>query len=148
MKYLKIQASKQGFTLIELMVTVTIVGILAMVAIPQYNRVVKRTEVEMAQGSLETFAAAMERHWSENLTYTGAAGTQASPANTGAPWIFPAEAPLDSNHKTYDLTIQAATASAFTLRAAPKDANDLAQDGYYEIDNTGEISHVIPASSS
>jgi type IV pilus assembly protein PilE len=147
MKTPNIQLSKHGFTLIELMVVLAIMGILAMVAIPQYNKFVQQTQRDMARGSLGAFAGAMERFWSENQTYVGAAGSQATPTATGTPWIFPAEAPLDSDPKTFNLSIQSASTSAFTLRAIPKDANDLATNGYYQIDNTGEITHVIPTGS-
>jgi type IV pilus assembly protein PilE len=74
------------------------------------------------------FANAMERFWTENRTYVG--------ATVGDAGIFPAEAPLDSVPKVYNLSIQSASASAFTLRATPKNAMD--GDGYLEITNTGE----------
>ncbi len=146
MKHSKFQTSAPGFTLIELMVTLAIIGVLAVIAIPQYNRFIQDTERKMVNGALKAFALAMDRHYSENnYSYTGAAGTQASPADTGTPWIFPAQAPLDSNNKTYSLTIQSATGSTFILRATPINAAEAAQNGYYQIDNTGEITHGIPA---
>jgi len=77
----------------------------------------------------------MERHATENNSYLGAAGTSSSPANTGSPWIFSTEAPLEGGTKYYDLTISAATQSTYTLRATPKGAQ--AGDGMLEIDHTG-----------
>jgi type IV pilus assembly protein PilE len=42
-----------------------------------------------------------------------------SPASIGAPRIYPTQAPLDGATKYYDLTIPAATATSYTLQAAP-----------------------------
>jgi type IV pilus assembly protein PilE len=128
MMHTQSRSRKTGFTLVELMVTVAIIGILAMVAVPQYSSYVDKTRRKDAQGALMAFANAMERFWTENRTYVG--------ATVGDAGIFPAEAPLDSVPKVYNLSIQSASASAFTLRATPKNAMD--GDGYLEITNTGE----------
>ena len=85
-----------------------------------------------ARGAMEGFAQAMERHFTANNTYLGAAS---GGGNTGAPGIYPTEAPLDGGTKYYDLNIQAATATTYTLRATPK--NGQAGDGMLELDNTG-----------
>ncbi|NMT65520.1 type IV pilin protein [Marinobacter orientalis] len=122
---------QSGFTLIELMIVVAIIGIIAAIAYPNYTDYVDRARRSDAQGALMGLAAAMERHYATNNSYLGAA----SGGDTGAPAIYPDEAPLDGNNKYYDLTIQSATASSFTLRAAPKGAQ--AGDGWLELDSTG-----------
>lgn len=125
-----------GFTLIELMVTVAIVAILAAIAYPSYRDQVNSSRRSDAQGALSSFALAMERYYTSTNSYLGAAGTQAVPANSGAPWVFAAEAPLDGATKYYNLTIKAgATQSSYTLVATPKGAQ--AGDGVMELDSTG-----------
>lgn len=121
-----------GFTLIELMIALAIVAIIASIAYPAYTDSTTKARRADAKGAMMGFAQAMERHFTENNTYLGAAN---GGGNTGAPGIYPTEAPIDGNQKHYDLTIQAATATSYTLRATPK--NGQAGDGNLEITHTG-----------
>ncbi|MEX2475647.1 type IV pilin protein [Marinobacter sp.] len=123
---------QKGVTLIELMIVVVIIGIIATIAYPSYSEHVRKTKRSDGQGALMGLAGAMERHYASNNSYEGAA---AGGADTGAPGIYPDEAPLDGNQKYYDLTIQSVNATSFTLRAAPKGAQ--AGDGMLELDSTG-----------
>jgi type IV pilus assembly protein PilE len=82
-----------GFTLIELMIAVAVVGILASIAYPSYIDHVRKSRRADAQGALMGLSNAMERFFTQNSTYLGAAGTSGTPANTGAPWIYPAQTP-------------------------------------------------------
>ena len=128
-----IQSRKaRGFTLMELMIVVAIVAIIAAIGYPSYQASVRKAHRADGKGALEGLAQAMERYFTANNTYLGAA---AGGGNTGAPTIYPTEAPLDGNNKLYNLTIQAATATTFTVRATPK--NGQAGDGLLELDNTG-----------
>ncbi|MCG8537230.1 MAG: type IV pilin protein [Pseudomonadales bacterium] len=124
--------TKSGFTLIELMIVVAIIAIIATVAYPAYTESSKKARRADAKGAMMGFSQAMERHFTENNTYLGAAN---GGGNTGAPGIYPSEAPIDGGQKFYDLTIQAATATTYTLRATPK--NGQAGDGNLEITHTG-----------
>lgn len=58
-----------GFTLIELMITVAIVGILAMVALPSYRDYILRGHLADASNGLATVRAQMERHFQDNRSY-------------------------------------------------------------------------------
>lgn len=114
---------QNGFTLIELMVTVAIVGILASIAYPSYQESVMKSRRADAKGALLGLANAMERHFTETNSYLGAGTTS---GNTGAPTIFSATSPVDGGTPYYNLTINAATASSYLLKATPigAQAND------------------------
>ena len=58
-----------GFTLIELMITIAILGILAAVALPSYQQQVVRTRRAAANGCVLEMAQFMERVYASNLRY-------------------------------------------------------------------------------
>lgn len=121
-----------GFTLVEALIAVVIVGLIAAFSYPSYQDYVERTRRSDAQAALMEFSAAMERYYASNNTYAGAA---AGGANTGSPAMFPDEAPLEGNNKFYDLTITSANGTFYTLRATPKGVQ--VGDGVIELDSTG-----------
>lgn len=61
----------RGFTLIEVMIVVAIVGILAVVALPIYNEYVTRSRLPEAHGNLSTGRVAAEQWFQDQRTYTG-----------------------------------------------------------------------------
>lgn len=121
-----------GFTLVELMVVVAIVGIIAGVAIPSYLNQVERTRRSDAQATLTAAANAMERY------KTGAGQGSYTGAALGSGGIFPNEAPLEGNTKYYDLKLENLAANTYTLVAEPKSAGPMAGDGRLEVTHTGQ----------
>ena len=100
-----------GFTLIELMVTVAIVGILAAVALPSYRSSVLRSARSDAKSALLEVATRQEQFYLDNKTYTTdmtALGLSASPYITEG--------------GTYSVSAAATTNIAidYTLTAAPQ----------------------------
>ena len=74
---------QQGFTLIEVMITVAIVGILLAVAIPAYSDYVTRGRLSEAFTALGGAQPAAEQFWSNNRTYAGFDTSPSFPAATG-----------------------------------------------------------------
>jgi type IV pilus assembly protein PilE len=128
------QLQQNGFTLIELMVTVAIVGILAGIAYPSYQDSVMKSRRADAKGALLGLANAMERHFTARNTYLGAGTID---GDTGSPTIFSATSPVDGGTPYYNLTINAATASAYTLHAVPTGAQANDKCGTLSLTQTG-----------
>lgn len=66
-----------GFSLVELMIVVAIIGILATIAYPSYDEYVKRGNRTEGQTFISDAAARQERYYSQNNSYT------TSPASLG-----------------------------------------------------------------
>nr|WP_027903092.1 MULTISPECIES: type IV pilin protein [unclassified Pseudomonas] len=67
----RVSMSQKGFTLIELMVTVAIIGILAAIAYPSYTEYVKKTRRAEAAALLLNTAQLVERYYSQHGSYGG-----------------------------------------------------------------------------
>lgn len=138
-KTFKQASGQEGFTLLELMITVAIVGILAAIAIPSYTGYVENARATDAQGALTSFASAMERYHTQNGSYLGADGGTAAISNTlTAPTIFPTQAPLDGATKFYNLRIFNLTANSYELRAVPIAGTAQADHGFIQLLSTGQ----------
>ena len=61
-----------GFTLIEIMVVVAIIGIIAAIALPSYNEYVRKTRRAAGAACITAMAQQMERWYTANMTYVGA----------------------------------------------------------------------------
>lgn len=125
----------RGFTLIEMMVTVAIIGILAAIAYPSYIEQVRKSRRADATAALVTAAQTMERFYTENNSYaTATAGDVAGSTISD-------HAPTDRAHadRTYDIALNPApTATGFTITATRTGAQ--AGDttcGDYSLTNTG-----------
>ena len=65
---------EEGFTLIELMIVIAIIGILAAIAIPQFSAYRTRSYNAAANADLRNLATAQEAYYVDEQTYCGSVG--------------------------------------------------------------------------
>lgn len=125
---------QHGFNLVELMVVVAIVAIIAAIAYPSYMDQIRKSRRAECAGALTSLGNTMERFFTVNSTYLGAAD---GGANTGAPAVFTTTCPVDGGTATYNLTIAAATASTYRVEAAPTGPQSGDKCGTFTLTGTG-----------
>jgi type IV pilus assembly protein PilE len=110
---------QRGFSLIELMIVVAILGILASVALPAYNDYVRRAAIQEAFSELSNWRVRMEQFFQDNRSYAngGNCGV-AAPAPQGARFGY--QCALNGNGYTLTATgnVVPATGHAYTINQA------------------------------
>lgn len=114
-----------GFSLIELLVTLAIASILVAMAVASYDFATVKTRRGAAKGCLAEAAQAMERQYTANFSYVGAA--------------LPACSTDVTDHYTLAFATGEPTASSYRIEAVPqgRQASSDAACGTLTIDDTG-----------
>jgi type IV pilus assembly protein PilE len=122
-----------GFTLIELMIAVAIVGILAAIAFPAYQSQVESTRRTTAQADLLELSQWMERRYSNGFDYRD---TSVSPAvNPTLPFT---QSPRDGDTAFYTISFSGdVDRNAYVLQAAPTGGQIGDDCGTLTLDETG-----------
>ena len=113
------RASSRGFTLVELMIVVAIVGILAAVAYPSYQDSVRKSRRADGKTALLQSVQLAERRFTQTNSYMGA----------------PVKSPSDEGHYTLAFTVL--TATTFTITATPGGAQATDPCGNLTINELG-----------
>lgn len=111
----------RGFTLIELMIVIAVLGILASIALPAYNKQVEKTRRSDAIASLLGTAQRLERCFTRNNSYSAAG----CPSGT-----------FDSEEEFYAVRV-AATATTYTLTATAQGAQSGDSCSPFTLDELG-----------
>jgi type IV pilus assembly protein PilE len=121
-----------GFTLVELVVTVAILGILVSIAIPAYTSYVQKGNRPAAKTALLELAAREESYYALQNTYGQASELYSSSTMTSIP--VPS-----SSQNYYTVTVASATSSGYTLQATPVSSSIQASDAcaIYQLDSSG-----------
>lgn len=115
--------NQKGFTLLEILITCTIIAILAAVVYPSYQRYTFRAHRVNTQSEMVDYAARAERFRSANNTYTGFALPSTTSPRDGA--------------TRYNLRLTV-SADAFSIRATPTSNQTKDECGTLTINQAGQ----------
>lgn len=128
---------QHGFTLIELMITVAVVGILAAIAYPTYQNAMAKNRRASAQAYLADVAQREQQYLLDNRAYTDSTTNLRLPVPTDV-----------SRYYTIEIIAAASTPPAFTATAAPVDGSTQVSDGTLRITSAGQKTRLPPGGTA
>lgn len=149
--------SQLGFTLIELMIVVAIVGVLASIALPRYQVYVVKSQLARVMSETGTLKSLIESCLNNGKLTIGTGISECDPEAVGSSLIVGASqtgATLKANHGVPQVSILAGGAATLTATfgnsAAPIITSETltwsrASSGVWTCTTTVAISEVVPA---
>ncbi|MGH8457245.1 MAG: type IV pilin protein [Stenotrophobium sp.] len=127
-----------GFTLMELVIAVAIIGILAAIALPSYQQYVMRGNRTVAKNLLMDISSREESYFGDRKQYAASLANLNYAAATVFVNASGVTSATDDGSNIYSVTLSAATATTYTITATPinRQTNDNLC-GALSLDSTG-----------
>jgi len=123
------QKKSDAFTLIELMIVVAIIGILAAIAIPNFQRFQAKSKQSEAKANLKAIYVAQKAHAATTDTY-GDQGTTIPTRNTAGTMFTSIGYAIEGSNNLYNYVMSQANSSAFECDAVGNIDTDGAEDSW------------------
>ncbi len=123
--------SERGFTLIELMIVVVIIGVIVAVALPNYTRQVQESRRGSVQSDMLDYSARLEQYRAQRFSYAGADG---------------ADGPAMPDHDFFNISLDiGADNASYEIQATP--TGSMSGTGVLVLDHRGQSCFVPDAAS-
>lgn len=110
----------RGFSLIELLIVVVIVGVLLLVAIPGYQGQVLKARRGVALSTLSLVRSDQEQFFVNHYRYATDLDVLGYSASPFAVNEYREQVPVDSSERIYEITLEGANSTGFTLVATAR----------------------------
>jgi type IV pilus assembly protein PilE len=126
-----------GFTIVEIMIVIVVVGVLMLIALPGYQQQSLKTKRALAKSELQGLMARQEQYFVNNRQYA----TSLADLGLGNPYSIDSDSnrvATDADSRIYTIALASATTASYTLTATPQ--LDQARDSYcgtMQITSTG-----------
>lgn len=127
---------QRGFSLIELMIVVAIIGIIASIALPAYQDYLSKGKITEATSGLSDLKVKLEQYFQDNRSYDGYVDGSCNLVSTGLPAI-------NAENFTYTCV---SDADSFTITATGDATKGMT--GYsYDINESNQRNSTVPGGS-
>lgn len=119
--------SSRGFTLMEILIVIAIIGILTAVALPSYQSYVLKSRAKSATADLMALSLVVENQYQKSLTYLTSATTTTATTQTAYSGWYPAQSAYFTYTYGYTAANSAATPAvleSYTLTATGLSSNN------------------------
>jgi prepilin-type N-terminal cleavage/methylation domain-containing protein len=120
---------RSGISLIELMVVLTILGVLVATAVPSFRKSIEQSRADIAAANLRAIWSAERLYWLENRVFAGSLSDLESSDLI--------DSTISGGSESYQYAIDAADATTFTATATRSGSGTWA--GSFSIDQTGVV---------
>lgn len=131
---MQIWATRRGFTIVELIVTITVIAILAAIVTISYNGVQQSTRDSQRKNDVTQIKIALEKYFAANSRYPGPSGCAANTACNATTYLasplspYLQNFPTDPSGSAYEYAWGGTSGNAFAIRV-PNEATAVCKTG-------------------
>jgi prepilin-type N-terminal cleavage/methylation domain-containing protein len=134
---------KRAFTLVELMVALSIIAIMVVICAPGFERAIEQSRVDVAAANLRAIWAAQRLYWLEYHTYAGSGDPSKGIEQLLATGLLDSQ--ITSSANRYTFSISSADSEQFSAAATRSGPGSGKWNGVFTINQNGDLEGELSA---